>query len=416
AGVIVPPLTGDGFTPALDTLTTGLTRVLFPIVVLLALNGLVVGVLNAHDHFSIPAIAPLIWNLVIIAGLVLLTPLFDGDDRLYAYAIGVLAGTIVQFAICLAALGRIGFSLRPSLNLRDPRITQVLKLMLPVSIGIGLINVNLLINTTIGTLISEEVPAAIDKAFRIYMLPQGIFSVAVATVLFPSLSRLASRRDLDGLRRVTGNGTRQIALLLIPSAAATIALATPMVRLVYERGEFDLESTRLVSEALFWFSFSLPFSGMNLLLTRTFFSLQRPWLPTRLAVGSLIVNLAVSAALYKPMGIGGVVLGTAVSTAAMTVGQAYVLRAELDGIELQRTLIAMAQVLAASVVFGLTAYGVWWVLDDALGRSLRAQVVSVLGGLTAGTIVYAGLVLLMRIPEAHQILELFTARLRRRAS
>ena len=416
AGVIVPPLTGDGFTPALDTLTTGLTRVLFPIVVLLALNGLVVGVLNAHDHFSIPAIAPLIWNLVIIAGLVLLTPLFDGDDRLYAYAIGVLAGTIVQFAICLAALGRIGFSLRPSLNLRDPRITQVLKLMLPVSIGIGLINVNLLINTTIGTLISEEVPAAIDKAFRIYMLPQGIFSVAVATVLFPSLSRLASRRDLDGLRRVTGNGTRQIALLLIPSAAATIALATPMVRLVYERGEFDLESTRLVSEALFWFSFSLPFSGMNLLLTRTFFSLQRPWLPTRLAVGSLIVNLAVSAALYKPMGIGGVVLGTAVSTAAMTVGQAYVLRAELDGIELQRTLIAMAQVLAASVVFALTAYGVWWVLDDALGRSLRAQVVSVLGGLTAGTIVYAGLVLLMRIPEAHQILELFTARLRRRAS
>jgi len=100
----------------------------------------------------------------------------------------------------------------------------------------------------------------------------------------------------------------------------------------------------------------------------------------------------------------------------MTVGQAYVLRAELDGIELQRTLIAMAQVLAASVVFALTAYGVWWVLDDALGRSLRAQVVSVLGGLTAGTIVYAGLVLLMRIPEAHQILELFTARLRRRAS
>ncbi len=416
AGVIVPPLTGDSFTPALDGLTTGLTRVLFPIVVLLALNGLVVGILNAHDHFSIPAIAPLVWNLVIIAGLVLLTPLFEGDDRLYAYAIGVLAGTAVQYAMCLPTLKRIGFKLHPSLNFNDPRIAQVLKLMLPVSIGIGLINVNLLINTTIGTLISDEVPAAIDKAFRIYMLPQGIFSVAVATVLFPSLSRLASRRDLDGLRSVTGNGTRQIALLLIPSAAATIALAMPMVRLVYERGEFDVESTRLVSEALFWFSFSLPFSGINLLLTRTFFALQRPWLPTRLAVGTLIINVAVSVALYRPIGIGGVVLGTAVSTAAMTVGQAWVLRSELHGIELRRTLIAMAQILAASVAFGLVAYAGWWVLDHALGRSLLAEIVSVGGGLTAGTLVYGGLVLLMRIPEAQQILDLFTARLRRRAS
>ena len=416
AGVIVPPLTGDGFTPALDSLATGLTRVLFPIVVLLALNGLVVGILNAHDHFSIPAIAPLIWNLVIIAGLVLLTPLFEGDDRLYAYAIGVLAGTVVQFGICLPVLRKVGFGLSISFDYRDRRIAQVLKLMLPVSIGLGLINVNLLINTTIGTLISEEVPAAIDRAFRIYMLPQGIFSVAVATVLFPSLSRLASRRDLDGLRSVTGNGTRQIALLLIPSAAATIALATPMVRVVYERGEFDLESTRQVSEALFWFSFSLPFSGINLLLTRTFFSLQRPWLPTRLALGTLIVNVAVSAALYKPLGIGGVVLGTAVSSAAMTVGQAYLLRRELDGIELRRTLTAVAQILAASVAFGLTAYGIWWGLDETLGRSLPAEILSVGGGLAGGTLVYAALVLAMKIPEARQILELFASRAGRRAS
>jgi putative peptidoglycan lipid II flippase len=416
AGVIVPPLTGDGFTPALDALTTGLTRVMFPIVVLLALNGLVVGVLNAHDHFSIPAIAPLVWNLVIIAGLVLLTPLFDGDDRLYAYAIGVLAGTIVQFAMCLPVLERIGFNLRPSLDFGDPRIRHVLKLMLPVSIGIGLINVNLLINTTIGTLISREVPAAIDKAFRIYMLPQGIFSVAVATVLFPSLSRLASRRNFAGLRSVTANGTRQIALLLIPSAAATVALATPMVRLVYERGEFDVESTRQVSEALFWFSFSLPFSGINLLLTRTFFSLQRPWLPTRLAAGSLLVNVAVSAALYKPLGIGGVVLGTVVSTAAMTVGQAYVLRGVLEGLELKRTLTAIGQILAAATAFGFTAYGAWRGLDALLGRSLAAEAASVGGALAAATLVYTALVLAMRIPEARQILDLFTARLRRRAS
>ncbi len=414
AGLIVPPLTGDAFTPALDALTTGLTRVLFPIVVLLGLNGLVVGILNAHDHFSVPAISPLVWNLVIIAALVGLTPLFEGDERLYAYAIGVLLGTIVQFAMALPVLRRIGFPLRIGFDTRDPRIGQVLKLMLPVSIGLGLINVSLLINTTLGTAISEEASKAIEFAFRIYMLPQGMFSVAVATVLFPALSRLASRHDLTGLRAATGNGTRQIALLLIPSAAATIALAVPITRLVFERGEFDAQSTRLTAEALFWFSFSLPFSGINLLLTRTFFSLQRPWLPTALALGSLVVNLVAALALYRPFGIGGIVAATAISTAAMTAGQAYYLRGELDGIELRRTLAALAKILLAAAAFGAAAYAGWRGLDEVVGRSLLAQLVSVGTALAAATSVYIGLVLLMRIPEADQIADLLTTRLRRR--
>ena len=229
---LMPLFTGDTFTPALDDLTVGLSRVLFPIVVLLGLNGLVVGILNAYDHFTIPALAPLVWNLVIIAGLVVLTPLFEGDDRLYAYAIGVVAGTAVQLADVPAAAAPARL---PAAHLASTSATRgssrCCMLMLPVSVGLGLINIDVLLNSVIGSLVSDEAPSAIDAAFRIYMLPQGMFSVAVATVLFPALARLASRRDLAGLRRATGTGMRQIALLLIPSAAATIALATPIVRL-----------------------------------------------------------------------------------------------------------------------------------------------------------------------------------------
>ena len=116
---------------------------------------------------------------------------------------------------------------------------------------------------------------------------------------------------------------RQIALLLIPAAFATAVLAEPLTRLVYERGEFGAASTDEVSEALFWFSFSLAFSGANLLMTRTFFSLRRPWFPTALAGMSLLVNTGVSAALYGPLGIGGIVIGTVAGSAAMTVAQAY---------------------------------------------------------------------------------------------
>jgi len=350
---------------------------------------------------------------VIIAGLIALTPLFEGDDRIYAYAIGVLAGTAAQFAMAFPVLRRLGIRIRISFDWRDPRIRRVLLLMLPVTIGLGLINFNLLINTYFGFRISEEAPAAIDRAFRIYMLPQGMFSVAVATVLFPALSRLAARQDWDGLRRTQANGMRQIALLLIPAAAATIAIPEPITRLVYERGEFDAESTRQVSEALFWFSFSLPFSGFNLLLTRTFFSLQKPWTPTALAGVTLVINVAVSAALYEPLGIGGVVLGTVVATAAMTVGQAFYLRRRTQGLELGTTLAATARIMLAAALLGGVAYGTWYGLDEALGRSLAGQIASVGGALTAGSAAYAAAVLAMRIPEARQILDLFTSRLRR---
>ena len=161
-----------------------------------------VGILNAYDHFTIPAISPVVWNAVIIIVLVVAKPLFEGPNEVYAYAIGVLAGTVVQFAMCLPVLKRVGFELKISFSWRDPRIRHVLVLMLPVTIGLGLINFNLVINSALGSLVSAGAPAAIDRAFRLYMLPQGIFSVAVATVLFPTLAAL---RRPPRLRRPAGH-------------------------------------------------------------------------------------------------------------------------------------------------------------------------------------------------------------------
>ncbi|HEV2059986.1 MAG TPA: murein biosynthesis integral membrane protein MurJ [Solirubrobacteraceae bacterium] len=415
APVIMPPLTpGDEFTPALDELMVGLSQVLFPIVLLLALNGLFVGILNAYDHFTIPALAPLVWNFVIIGVLVGLKPYFEGPNELYAYAIGVLVGTLVQLLMCLPVLRRLEFDFEFKVNFRDARVRQVLVLMLPITLSLGLINFNLFINSVLGASVSEAVPRAIDAAFRLYMLPQGMFSVAVATVLFPALARLAARHDFDGLRKLTGTGTRQIFLLLIPAAACTLVLAEPITRLVYERGEFGADSTDIVAEALFWFSFSMPFAGVNLLLTRTFFSLQRPWLPTGLGAASLVVNVLVALALVGPFGTGGIVVATAVASAAMSAGQAYYLRRELGGhLEGGATARAVVRILVAALALGVVAYALWRGLDELLGRSLPAQVVSVGGGLTAGIAVYCVAVIVLRVPEAQQIRDAMRSRLRR---
>jgi putative peptidoglycan lipid II flippase len=418
AGLIMPLFTGSTFNSQLDALTIGLSQILFPVVLILGLNGLLVGVLQSYDHFTIPAVSPAVWNLVILVLLVVLRPHFHGGyengHQLYAYAIAILIATFVQLLMALGALGRIDFRLQFSIDWRDPRVRQVLTLMLPVTIGLGIVNLDQLINSVFGTLVSKEAPRAIDNAFRIYMLPQGLFSVAVATVLFPTLSRMASRRDAAGMRRAVGIGMRQINLLLIPAAAFMIALAKPIVRLVFERGQFGPESTHLVSIALFWFAFSLPFGGLNLLLTRTFFAVQRPWIPTRLAALNIVVDVIVSIALYKPFGIAGLIIGTVAANALMTALQLQRLRAGFNGrLEGAQTTMITARIALASALMAGVAWGVWRLLDALLGGALPGQIVSVGGAAAAGLFVYVRAVLVMRVPEAHQVSRLIRAQLGR---
>jgi putative peptidoglycan lipid II flippase len=159
-----------------------------------------------------------------------------------------------------------------------------------------------------------------------------------------------------------------------------------------------------------WWSISLPFQGVSLLFSRTFFSLQRPWATTALAGLNLVVNAALAAALYGPFGIAGIVLGTVVGTVTMCLAQGWLLRRDLGGVEGGQTLAAAARMLAAAALLGVVSYGVWYGLDSALGRGLAGQAVSVLTALTAGVVVYAAAVWAMRLPEALQIKRLLMSR------
>jgi putative peptidoglycan lipid II flippase len=411
---VLMPLIAPGFSnsPFLKHVVVVLGRILFPTVLILALSGVVVGMLNSFEHFSVPAIAPLVWNLVIIGGLLGLAPLFPSDTRIYAYAIGVLIATVVQFLLPLPWLRGRGGRFTFSLDWRNKDARRVLKLMLPVTIALGLINFSLLINSFFGTLVNDQAPAAIDKAFRIYQLPQGLFSIAIATVVFPTLARFAARGDFDSLRRTMATGMRQIFLLLIPSAVLMAVLAEPITRLVYQRGHFGTGATDLVSTAMFWWSFSLPFQGASLLLSRSFFSLQRPWATTALAGLNMVVNALLALVLHGPFGISGIVIGTVVGTTVMTVAQGYILRGLLGGIDGRRTAWAVGRMLAAAALLGAVSYLVWYGIDRELGRALWAQAVSVTVAIGAGGIAYGFGVYALGIDEAKQIWHLLAGRLR----
>ncbi len=411
AGVILPLFGGPNFD---GHVAATLTQIMFPVVLLLGMTSVLVGVLQSYDEFAIPALAPVLWNVVILIGLLVLRNHF-GKNGIYAYAVAWLVATAVQFLLILWALRKIDFRLSFHLDWHDPRIRQVFTLMLPVTLALGIINLDALINSTLGALVASahgNGPRAIQLAFLVYMLPQGVFSVAVSTVLFPTLSRQAARRAPAEMRRTLGSGMRQINLLLIPSAAGMMFLAKPIMRLAFDHGSFTPLSLHLSSQALFWFAWSMPFAGINLLLTRTFFALQRPWIPTKLAAVNMTVDVILSVALYKPLGIAGLVIGTAVANIVMTYLQLRRLRTGFNGhLELGYTWMITARILVASMITAVIARIVWSLVNQIVGISVPGQILSVGLSIALGGGFYAWAVTRMRIPEAHEIAALIRRRL-----
>jgi putative peptidoglycan lipid II flippase len=389
-------------------LAVGLSRVLFPIVVLLGLSGIVVGILNSYEHFSVPALTPVFWNVAIIAGLLIGIPHVQGTDHeLYVYAVSILIATVLQFLLPIPWLrGRDG-RLHVVIDWRDPAVRQTLVLMVPITIGLGLINFNAVVDAFFAARLIDKNHAvsAINAAFRLYMLPQGMFSVAVATVLFPSLARLASRADVDGFRSTVATGIRQIAFLLVPASVVCAVLADPIVRVVYQRGDFTASQTPATADALAAFSLGLSFNGFMLMLNRAFFSLQSPWIPTWVALGNLGLNAALDGAFFK-LGIWGLPLATSIVNIAGSAALLVMLRRRLAGLELGETTRTLVRVTAASAVLAGVAYGVWWFLHHALGGSFGAALVALLLALAAGLAAYAVSCRLLGVRELEALLSL----------
>jgi putative peptidoglycan lipid II flippase len=358
-------------------LAVDLMRIMLPIVVLFALNGLIVGILNACDHFAVPALAPIAWNAAILASIVVAIVAVPDRYDIYLYAIGTLVGTIIQCVLPVPWLRGRGGSLRFRWMLRDPRVKEVLILMAPVTISLGLINLQQLIDTLFASHVPAAAmpegvergagPAILDKAFRLYMLPQGIFSVAVATVFFPVLARFAARRDMDGFRSTVADGLRQIFVLLIPCSVILIVFAHDVVAVLFERGAFDAYQTQAVAAAVIGFTIGLVLNGASLLLIRAFFSLKQTWRPTIVSIVTLGVNILADWVLYRRYGIPGIALATSIVNVVGFTVLYGMLRAQTTRLQTRQTLRVMALALTSSLVASVLAWLVLHGIEQVLG-------------------------------------------------
>jgi putative peptidoglycan lipid II flippase len=238
-----------------------------------------------------------------------------------------------------------------------------------------------------------------------------MFSVAIATVLFPTLSRLASRGDMRGVADTVSHGLRQIAFLLAPTAVVSAVLAEPIIRLLYQRGQWHPSQTPVVAGALAAFSAGLVFNGAMLMLNRAFFSLQSNWVPTVVALGNLVLNAVLDAIFYR-FGTWGIPLGTAVCNVVSTAVLVYLLRARLGRLDGTRIVSALLRIGIASAAVAAVAWFVWHPLDRQFGRSFAGQCASLLPALAASAATYFAVCAALKVHEMRALLSL-RGRLRR---
>lgn len=381
-------------------LAVDLTRIMFPSVAVLGLAGIFMGILNSHERFGLPALAPIIWNLTIIGAVTF----FAREQGFYALAWGVLAGTVVELLVQLPAVLRLGGRLFLSLDLRHPGVRQVGLLLGPVVLSLGVVNFNALINTIIASYISEPAPAYIDKAFRLFQLPQGMFAVAIGTVLFPMLSRLAAADRMTEFRESVSLGIRQIVFVTLPFTGFFLVLGEPTSRLVYGLSDRVQQSDiDQVAWALAFYSLGLVFVSANTMLNRAFYGIQKAWLPLVVGVVNLALNATLSLLLYRPLGVGGITLATSLVSTFNFFALLALLRREVGDLQGRRLLVSGLRSLAALLPLVVTAYAAWWLLDEMLGRSVGAQLLSLGAGYLVGGGAYLFTAWVFRMDEVRQV-------------
>ena len=336
--------------PGKMDLTVQLTRVMLPFLPLAALAAAAMGMLNSLHHYFVPALAPATFNVASILCIVLLAPLMPslGWPAIMAAAIGALVGGLAQVVVQWPALAREGFRYRPRLDLRDEGLRRVLLLMGPGTIGLAATQLNLFVNTLLATSQGTGAPSWLSYAFRLMYLPIGLFGVSIATAVLPAVARHAAVDDHAAIRRTLSRGLGLMFLLNVPATLGLVVLATPIVRLLFERGQFMPSDTAATAAILQCYAVGLVGYATARIVSPVFYALGQHRVPVLISTASVGINILASLLLVTLLGVRGLALGTSMAALAHGAGAVWLLRRRLRGIDGARLVSTLGRVAIAS--------------------------------------------------------------------
>ena len=402
APTLVRTVIAPGFDSHQQALTTSLLRLMLISPVIFGVSGVVMGALNAHQHFLLPALAPSVYNLSIIGGALLLGPRLG----VMGMAVGVVVGSALHLLVQVPGLLRYGAHYVPTLGLDNPGVREVGRLMAPRILGTAITQLNFVVNNSLASGLGEGAVSAINYAWLLMLLPQGVFAQAVGTAAFPTFAAQVARGERAEMRSTLVATLRAVFFLSLPATVGLLVLGRPLVGLLFERGAFETSSTEAVAWALAFYALGLVGHAGLEIIARAFYALHDTFTPVWVGGLAMGLNVALSLTLPGLFGLAGwpphagLALANSVATLLELVVLLLLIRRRMNGLEGQQTLTAFAKSGLASLAMGAALLGWQAVLPDAGALVLGG------GGLVLGAAVYLGAALLLRVEELRAVVGL----------
>lgn len=401
-----------GFSAENIELTVKMTRIMFVQTFFMALNGISMGILNSYHNFIAPAMGSVMYNLgIILVGLVLAPYL-----GIMGFAVGVVSGAALNFAVQLPALIKLGLRYRLIIDLNHPGVKKIGALIIPVLIGLSVTHFNLFVNQNLGSGLPQGMISALRAAQRIMQLPIGVFAIAIAVATFPTLTGYAARNEKHEFKKTMSLAVRTIIFITLPAAFGLIALRVPVVRVLFQQGKFTEQDTEATAYALLFYCIGLIAYSAIQLLNRVFYSLQDTRTPVMVGIFTIVINIVLNFALIKPLGHGGLALAYSLAGYVNMLGLLYILRKKIGSIDGHKMIVSFMKTLVISGVMGLAAYYTSVLAASMVDTGTKlGQIIQVGTGVATGTIVFVILALILKMEEAQMAQSMLLRRFRRKS-
>jgi len=392
-GILAP---GFSTIPEKLSLTVRLTRLIFPYIFCVGVAALFMGILNALGHFATPALSPVMLNTSMIGSVLFLAPRLH--EPIFALAYGVLLGGLLQVGIQIPIAARKGLPLRPLLDLGDPILLRIGRLMLPGTVGLAVTQINVFIGTFLASFLEEGSISYLYYAFRLIQLPIGLFGVALGTALLPTFSSQASTRSLEEIKRTLVFSVRFAFFLTLPAMLGLIVFRVPIIGLLFERGEFTRVQTMATAEILLFYSLGLIFYVLNRVVTPVYYAFQDTKTPVVIGAGAVLSNIAFSLLLMPTFGARGLALATSLSSFVNFFWLMRALKSKLGPLGWRRQTKAFAKISLAALTIPLLGL---MVRTEPLTTGGFQGALRVGGTLGAGAVAFLLAARVLRCEEFH---------------
>jgi putative peptidoglycan lipid II flippase len=416
AGISIVLAFGKADFDAETALMLRLLRLMFPYMLLVCLAAVFIGMANARGHFFVPALGAVLLNVIMIASVLLLAPHMGAslEQQIFGLAIGVLVAGLAQAFFQLPTLAREGYRYQWVSPWRDPTVREVVVKMLPGSIGVAAFQINVLVTQCLSFWFGKSIVASFNYSVRLMELPQGMFGISLATYLLPTLAGLASAKKYPEFRQTLSQGLSYLAFANLIASAVALALAVPIVRLIFEHGKFGPDATQRVGLSLACLAPGLLMFSMNNILARAFYALNDIKTPMKISILCLALNLGFAVWLVQPYHEAGLGVANTLSASLNLALLVYALRRKLKHLGLGEVARTLRVLVPAAGFAGVIAYLLSWLWELQLGHAtlpVRLGAVFVPGGIAV--LVYWVVALFVKVPAAREMTDLVLRRLRK---